>query len=153
MTQLTKRTEETLIKELELIPEIQAKLNNLASRVTHHQVIVKDLQTSLNNVQRERELAYNLASVDYRVQVPPIYPKDPKNKLWSVAIVDPNEDRTRSTDQIVLLLDNETMATSGNYRKFRITSAGKKVVHTVNPKTGFASASNLLSVSVIANLE
>jgi thiamine biosynthesis lipoprotein len=45
------------------------------------------------------------------------------------------------------------MATSGNYRKFRITDDGHKFVHTINPKTGFAIESNLLSASVIANLD
>ena len=45
------------------------------------------------------------------------------------------------------------MATSGNYRKFRVTEDGRKYVHTVNPKTGLATESNLLSVSVIANLD
>ncbi|MGB0880170.1 MAG: FAD:protein FMN transferase, partial [Polaribacter sp.] len=48
-------------------------------------------------------------------------------------------------------LFNTSMATSGNYRKFRITEDGKKYVHTVNPKTGFAKESNLLSVSVISD--
>ena len=42
------------------------------------------------------------------------------------------------------------MATSGNYRKYRTTEDGKKYVHTINTKTGFASESNLLSASVIS---
>lgn len=46
-------------------------------------------------------------------------------------------------------LSNKAMATSGNYRKFRLDSTGKKYVHTINPKTGLAKESNLLSVSVI----
>lgn len=46
-------------------------------------------------------------------------------------------------------LSNKSMATSGNYRKFRVDSLGKKYVHTINPKTGYAKESNLLSVSVI----
>jgi thiamine biosynthesis lipoprotein len=45
------------------------------------------------------------------------------------------------------------MATSGNYRKFRISDSGIKYVHTINQKTGAASESNLLSVSVIADLD
>jgi thiamine biosynthesis lipoprotein len=53
----------------------------------------------------------------------------------------------------VINLSNHSMATSGNYRKFRIADNGQKYVHTVNPKTGFATESNLLSVSVIAPLD
>ena len=47
-------------------------------------------------------------------------------------------------------LSDKSMATSGNYRKFRIADNGTKYVHTVNPKTGLAQESNLLSASVIA---
>ncbi|WP_233898533.1 FAD:protein FMN transferase [Tenacibaculum piscium] len=69
------------------------------------------------------------------------------SKLWKVAIEKPNIDGTRSL-QKVISLDNESMATSGNYRKFKINENGDKIVHTVNAKTGLASQSNLLSVSV-----
>ena len=53
----------------------------------------------------------------------------------------------------VIDLSNKSMATSGNYRKFRIADDGKKYVHTINPKTGLATESNLLSASVIAPLD
>jgi thiamine biosynthesis lipoprotein len=56
-------------------------------------------------------------------------------------------------DVVARFLSNKSMATSGNYRKFRITDTGKKYVHTINPKTGYATESNLLSVSVIADLD
>lgn len=68
-------------------------------------------------------------------------------KLWKVAIEKPNIDGTRSI-QKVIELDNESMATSGNYRKYKVNEEGKKIVHTVNAKTGLAEESNLLSVSV-----
>ena len=53
----------------------------------------------------------------------------------------------------ILKLSNISMATSGNYRKFRITNDGKKFVHTINPKTGMASESNLLSASVFTKTD
>ncbi len=68
-------------------------------------------------------------------------------KLWKVAIEKPNVDGTRSVQKIIDL-DNESMATSGNYRKYKVNAEGKKIVHTVNAKTGLAEESNLLSVSV-----
>ncbi len=68
-------------------------------------------------------------------------------KLWKVAIEKPNIDGTRSIQKIIEL-DNESMATSGNYRKYKVNAEGKKIVHTVNAKTGLAEESNLLSVSV-----
>jgi len=76
--------------------------------------------------------------------------KNNKGNFWKVAIEKPNTDGSQSF-QTAIELDNESMATSGNYRKFRITKAGKKYVHTINPKTGFAKESNLLSASVIAS--
>ena len=45
------------------------------------------------------------------------------------------------------------MASSGNYRKFRIAENGEKFVHTINPKTGYAKESNLLAATVIADLD
>jgi thiamine biosynthesis lipoprotein len=45
------------------------------------------------------------------------------------------------------------MASSGNYRKFRIDKNGEKYVHTINPKTGYATESNLLAATVIAELD
>ena len=75
--------------------------------------------------------------------------KNIKEQFWTVAIEKPNTDGTQSI-QTTIRLENESMATSGNYRKFRVTKDGKKYVHTVNPKTGFASESNLLSASVIS---
>ena len=68
---------------------------------------------------------------------------------WKIAIENPNEDGSR-TFATIIQLHNESIATSGNYRKFRTTEDGKKYVHTINPKTGYASESNLLSASVIS---
>lgn len=71
---------------------------------------------------------------------------------WTVKLVNPikayNNDGFK-----VINLSNKSMATSGNYRKFRITEDGEKYVHTINPKTGLASESNLLSASVIASTD
>lgn len=76
--------------------------------------------------------------------------KNQHNEYWKIAIENPNEDGTRSF-ATVIQLKNEAMATSGNYRKYRIAENGKKYVHTINTKTGYASESNLLSASVISN--
>src|SRR5210317_185717 len=71
---------------------------------------------------------------------------------WRIAIENPNEDGTRSYAQAISLID-ESIATSGNYRKFRIDENGTKFVHTINPITGYATESNLLSASVISTLD
>jgi FAD:protein FMN transferase len=71
------------------------------------------------------------------------------NKYWRIAIENPNLDGSRSF-ATTIQLQNESMATSGNYRKYRTTEGGAKYVHTINTKTGFATESNLLSASVIS---
>lgn len=73
-------------------------------------------------------------------------------KPWRVQIENPTKNDTREAFTIINL-SNKSMATSGNYRKFRIANNGQKYVHTVNPKTGFATESNLLSVSVLGELD
>ncbi len=72
-----------------------------------------------------------------------------KQRDWIVGVEDPNEDGTRTANKTFPLI-NASMATSGNYRKYKKDSTGRKTVHTINPKTGFAQASDLLSVSVIS---
>lgn len=75
-----------------------------------------------------------------------------KSIPWRIAIENPNFDGTR-TFATSLQLTNESIATSGNYRKFRTTEDGKKYVHTINTKTGYASESNLLSASVVSKAD
>jgi len=74
------------------------------------------------------------------------------NHPWVIKLVNPiKKDNEKGYRKINL--SNKSMATSGNYRKFRVTKDGQKYVHTVNPKTGYAIESNLLSASVIAGLD
>jgi len=76
----------------------------------------------------------------------------PENKPWIIKIVDPVNSASKDGFKDVEL-KNVSMATSGNYRKFRITDDGEKYVHTINPKTGLAKESNLLSASVFTKTD
>lgn len=79
--------------------------------------------------------------------------KNAKNQVWRVAIEKPNFDGSRSF-QTILALNNEAIATSGNYRKFKVdTLTGEKYAHTIDTKTGYPSKSNLLSASVIGEID
>lgn len=73
-------------------------------------------------------------------------------KQWNIQIENPNTESSRNAYDIVPVT-NISMATSGNYRKFKISDSGEKFVHTINPKTGYAKESNLLAATVIANLD
>lgn len=73
------------------------------------------------------------------------------NEPWVVAIDDPLQTEGKREFQATLILKDRGMATSGNYRKFRMDSlTGQRYVHTINPKTGKSEKSNLLSASVLA---
>ena len=73
---------------------------------------------------------------------------NPDEVTWLVGIELPDETRV-GVPFDALALDNAAMATSGNYRQFR-TVNGRKVAHTINPKTGFPKMQTLLSATVVA---
>ena len=71
---------------------------------------------------------------------------------WHVSVDMPsNEDDGNASHESVLTLtlDSGAVATSGNYRKWRVEQ-GKKLSHIVDPHTGDSHAGTLLSVTVIA---
>ena len=75
---------------------------------------------------------------------------NPEKKIpWRVAIDYPEQRETRAFIA-TLPLQNQGLASSGNYRKFRTDASGKRYAHTVNPKTGETVQSNVLSTSVLA---
>jgi thiamine biosynthesis lipoprotein len=73
------------------------------------------------------------------------------NKIWNFGIETPDENNTSRQLSYAVSIENKALATSGNYRKFKIdSSSGQKYVHTINPKTGEAKKSDVLSASVVA---
>lgn len=74
----------------------------------------------------------------------------PNNEQWILGIDKPVENAADRELHAKVLLDNKAMASSGNYRNFRLID-GKKVAHTINSKTGYSEFNELLSVSVITD--
>ncbi|MDF1698464.1 MAG: FAD:protein FMN transferase [Saprospiraceae bacterium] len=70
-------------------------------------------------------------------------------ETWKLAINKPKEDAPVDDLEIILKLDNQSLATSGNYRIY-YEKGGRKFAHILNPKTGYSALSNLLSASVLA---
>ncbi|MEZ4979440.1 MAG: FAD:protein FMN transferase [Chitinophagales bacterium] len=54
---------------------------------------------------------------------------------------EPNEEGAMLFMKLLALI----MATSGNYRNFKVLENGQKIVHIINPRTGYPEMSNLLS--------
>lgn len=73
-----------------------------------------------------------------------------KDTLWTVGVDDPTAGEERRI-MAVVALEDRAMASSGNYRKFRVDSvSGAKYVHTIDPKTGYTKSSNVLAATVMA---
>ena len=70
-----------------------------------------------------------------------------KQKPWNVAVTDPESDQYK----IVIALKDRAMASSGNYRHFRVDpETGDKYVHTIDPITGFTKNGKTLGVNILA---
>jgi thiamine biosynthesis lipoprotein len=74
--------------------------------------------------------------------------KNAESETWTIGIEVPDENRVGGVFDAIEL-ENRAMATSGNYRNFKIIE-GKKVAHTIDPKTGYPKMVTLLSATVIA---
>lgn len=76
--------------------------------------------------------------------------KNPDGNYWTVGVDRPVDGSSPGQMlQTVVHLKNRSIATSGNYRRYYIEN-GKKIVHHINPKTGYPQSSSLLSVSIVA---
>lgn len=73
-----------------------------------------------------------------------------RKKPWVVGIENPQSNGERRF-KAMIQLKNRALASSGNYRKFRIDPMTReKYVHTIDPKTGFTKNSRVLGANVIA---
>ncbi len=73
-----------------------------------------------------------------------------KGAPWKIGIQNPNTESAIPYLNSVVL-NNEAMATSGTYRKYKIDKNGRRYTHIIDAKTGYPSRTNILSISVIAN--
>jgi len=74
------------------------------------------------------------------------------NKPWEIGIDYPKSKLSKRNIFTTYFLSNRAIATSGNYRHFRIDKkTGKKYVHTIDPRTGNPIQSEIISTSVTAN--
>lgn len=70
---------------------------------------------------------------------------------WTVGIQMPSENDEEASSLFARTrINNKSLATSGNYKRFYVED-GKKYSHIINPFTGYPAKNNLLSATVIAN--
>lgn len=165
------------IEEPQKIPS--DKIDSLLNFVGFDKYIVFD-EKSLKKTKKHIQLNFNAIAQGYAVDVVALFleKKHIKNYMveiggevrangkgtsgqgWKIGIDKPIEEGKDSTStsqntqqrqlQAIVTLNNKSLVTSGNYRKFYIRD-GKKYPHTINPKTGYPVSHNLLSVTILAD--
>lgn len=77
---------------------------------------------------------------------------NPKGEVWKIGIDRPVEGNMVAGQemQAVVAINNKSLATSGNYRKF-FEKDGVKYAHSINPETGYPVLSRLLSATLISD--
>ncbi len=75
-----------------------------------------------------------------------------RNTWWTIGIEDPVQAELGVTSSMLtkVELDNRSISSSGNYRKFYVDEAGNRRPHIIDPKTGYPVSHSMVSVSVLA---
>ncbi len=123
------------------------------------------MQVDLNSiakgfaVDRLGEIVESMGATNYMVDIGGelfIKGSNPNGDPWRVGIESPIDGNMTNGEyleqRVAIAKESElrAIATSGNYRRFYISKDGEKIVHTINPMTGHAESSTLLSVTVLA---
>lgn len=78
--------------------------------------------------------------------------KNPHGEPWRIGISRPTDDTLGMQDvELIIALDRPWggLATSGNYRNYYIQD-GKKIAHTIDPRTGYPTQTDVLSATILA---
>lgn len=77
--------------------------------------------------------------------------KNQNGENWKIGINKPTDDPTSANQELdkILNLTDCAMATSGNYRNFYVKD-GKRIAHTIDPKSGYPVQHSILSSTVLA---
>ena len=73
-----------------------------------------------------------------------------EDKLWTIGVENPLKPLDDRDLVATIQFTNQGLATSGNYRKVWTDSNGRKYVHSIDPLTGRATQSDVLSATVVA---
>ena len=76
--------------------------------------------------------------------------KNARGEPWRIGIEQPNIIQDGNT-QIIVPLNNRSLATSGDYRIFHVDKSGKRLSHIINPNNKRPISHNLASISVVAD--
>jgi len=147
----------------ETIDSLQSFIGYKKIRIVNRQVIKDDPRISLNFSAIAKGYACDVIAAlleregvkNYMVDIGREVTAKGKNQFgqcWRVGINKPEDDATGMLEDIerVLYICRKTgIATSGNYRNFYIRDS-KKIAHTIDPRTGYPTEQDILSVTILA---
>ena len=121
-------------------PRVQFDLNSVAKGYT---------------VDMVGEMLESLGAVNYLVEIGGEVRCRGVNRsgeLWNIGIDAPYDGNYMPGADMcgTVRLGDRSLATSGNYRRFHLDENGRKIVHTIDPRTGEGVISRLLSSTVVA---
>lgn len=75
----------------------------------------------------------------------------PSGRAWRIGVDKPIEGSDYSTrsNQIIVAINDGAISTSGSYRQFYYTADGRRLSHTIDPRTGQPIEHNTISVTVV----
>jgi FAD:protein FMN transferase len=73
-------------------------------------------------------------------------------KPWKIGVDRPEDNNMQPGKQLqaIIMLKDKALATSGNYRKFYVEN-GVKYSHHIDPRTGYTTRNQLLSVTILTD--
>ena len=142
---------------LELTGFDKIKLNEVGVLVKSNKNIILDFNAiakgySVDMISKyiEKQGAKNyLVEIGGEIMAKGLSPRN--NQPWKIGIDYPNSNSLNTNNYTTYLLSNKAIATSGNYRHFKVDKlTGKRIFHTIDPRTGKSVQSKILSTSVVA---
>ena len=142
---------------LELTGFDKIKLNEVGVLVKSNKNIILDFNAiakgySVDMISKyiEKQGAKNyLVEIGGEIMAKGLSPRN--NQPWKIGIDYPNSNSLNTNNYTTYLLSNKAIATSGNYRHFKVDKlTGKRFFHTIDPRTGKSIQSKILSTSVVA---
>lgn len=121
-------------------PRVQFDLNSIAKGYT---------------VDMAAEMLESMGAVNYLVEIGGeirCRGVNPSGEPWKIGIDSPYDGNYAPGENMCAMvrLRDRSLATSGNYRRFHLDANGRKIVHTIDPRTGESVTSRLLSATVVA---
>ncbi len=128
------------IRVIKSIPGVQIDLNSIAKGYT------VDLMARMIESHGVRDYMVEIGGEIF------CRGRSPQGRDWKIGVDKPFDGNfiPGADIQVALSLSDMGLATSGNYRNFHYDSAGNKVSHTINPKTGASEQTSILSATIIA---